>query len=430
MPVKRLWLLMLISTIVLTACASGGDDPDRTPLPTSTTAPTRPAAEGPDGSEILPLPPPPAYRTASAVISQENVPQAEYIGRLDPPGEPSSIFAYTFSPDGTQLAALDSNLMMMWDLITGERVFDAPRQNMSYYYFSPDKDEVYGINLEGRVRAYETSNAEAQRTYTGHPQFNGAHVFDDDGGLLAMGGFDGTVRVWDTREDLSLVTIDAHPLSINVMAFSPDRRYLATGADDSRVRIWDWRARQQITEIDLAGSVLSALAFDPDNRRLAVATTENISLWTVIGVDEADFEFTLLTGEGGATDVMTFSDNGQYLVNGGGIISMNVWDAETGDLLALLPDVGGQRTSAAFHPTSNLLLTATLDGPVQLWNLDQINREAGTIAGGVLNVPSERIIDVDWSPDGFQMLFFDASGSVFVWGIPPETSADDETGDA
>jgi len=430
MAVKHISLLAALLALILTACASGGDNPDRTPLPTSTNAPTRPAVDGPDGIQQTPLPPPPPFRAASAYLTVENIPQSELLGRLDPPGEPSSIFAYTFSPDGTRLAALDNNQMMMWDLISGERVFTGPRQDMSYYYFSPDKDEIYGITLDGRVRTYETTNAEAQSTFTGHPRFNGAHAFDADTGLLAMGGNDGVVRVWNTQENISLITFDAHPRAINIMAFSPDRQYLATNADDNLVRIWDWRNGEQLTEIDLGGALLSALAFHPGNNRLAVATTQNISIWTVIGVAEADFEYTLLTGQGGATDVLVFSENGQYLINGGNIDAMNVWDGETGDLLVLLPGVGGQRISAAFHPDSNLLLTAVLDGPAQLWNLDQIDRETGSIAGGTLNVPSTRIIDVDWTPDGFQMLFFDASGSVFVWGIPPEMMSNDTDEDA
>jgi len=429
MPAKRmlgqfaLWVGLLV---VLTACASGGDAPERTPLPTSTPAPTRPVVTGPDGIQMTAMPPPPAFREASAVLSVDTVASAQLIGRLDPPGEPSSIFAHTFSPDGTQLAALDSNRMMMWDLITGERIFDANRQDMAFYYFSPDKEEINGIDLSGLVRVYETRNAQALESYTGHPAFTGAHAFDDLGGLLALGGRDGTVKVWDTLERVSLLTFDAHSLSINVMAFSPDRRLLATGAEDGTIRIWDWRTRTQLGEIDLAGLSLVDLAFDPDNTRLAVATSENISLWAVTGVDEPDFEYTLLTGLGGTTDVLTFSPDGRFLVNGGNVPAMNVWDGDTGELLALLPNVGGDRVSATFAPESNLLLTAVLDGAVQLWNLDQIDREAGTIAGASLNVPSNRIIDVAWSPDAFQMFFFDASGPVFVWGVPPEALPADD----
>jgi len=63
-----------------------------------------------------------------------------------------------------------------------------------------------------------------------------------------------------------------------------------------------------------------------------------------------------------------------------------------------------------------MLLTSKFEGATVLWDMTQITDE--TVVRANLNPETERVVFVDWSPDGFAMLFFDASGVVYVWGLP------------
>jgi WD40 repeat protein len=128
------------------------------------------------------------------------------------------------------------------------------------------------------------------------------------------------------------------------------------------------------------------------------------------------FLFDLQTGRGGSSDVLMYSPDGQYLVNGGGIPDMMIWNAETGDFVALLPGVGADRTSATFSPDGDFLLASVLDGPTTLWDMRNIGDT--TVVRANLEVGTRRVLDVDWTDDGYVMLFFDAVGPIYVWGVP------------
>ena len=84
---KRLFLCYVL---LLAACAPGGENQ----------APTDP--------HNPPTVAPPEYVEAAQPVSHENAARLSYLGRLDQPGRASTIFAHTFSPDGTRLAALNN----------------------------------------------------------------------------------------------------------------------------------------------------------------------------------------------------------------------------------------------------------------------------------------------------------------------------------
>ena len=62
-----------------------------------------------------------------------------------------------------------------------------------------------------------------------------------------------------------------------------------------------------------------------------------------------------------------------------------------------------------------LLLTAVLNGKVSLWNLVQVT--ASTVNQANLDVGTQQILNVEWTDDSRLLMFFDASGPIYLWGI-------------
>ncbi|MBZ0290510.1 MAG: WD40 repeat domain-containing protein, partial [Anaerolineae bacterium] len=157
----------------------------------------------------------------------------------------------------------------------------------------------------------------------------------------------------------------------------------------------------------------SRLAFSPDGTQLAVGAETKIDIWD-IGTNRQ--VFSLATGPGGVTNVLEYSPDGQFIVNGGGVPSLTVWDAKTGQLVNTLPGVGGDSTSANFSPDGTLLATSLLGGGVTLWDVSKIRESVLTRAD--MDVRTNQILYADWSGDGHLLLLFDATGPIQVWGIP------------
>jgi WD40 repeat protein len=395
-------LSCVIPITVLAACAGSG-----APIPTQTPLQS--------GREAAPLQPPPPWIEPAAVITRDNVAEIQLLGRLDTTGRASTVFAYAFSPDATQLAALNNDQFLLWDVITGQLMANTARQGASFIFFAPDKSEIYTVDSDGIALIYDASIGRVKSDLRAHPDFNGAADFHHDKGWIVLGGVDGSVKVWDPLDRISLVTIDAHQREINWVLFSPDGDLLATSGEEGIVTVWNWREREEITTINNAGRVPVRGAFSPDGAHLALGMDSTIDVWSL---SDGERVRTLETGRGGSSDTLMYSPDGRYLINGGAIPDMLVWDAQSGELVARLPGIGGNRTSAVFSPDGDLLLVSVLDGPVTLWDMTSISDEA--VVRADLQVGTNRVLYVDWTDDGFLMLFFDALGPIYVWGIGPQ----------
>ena len=196
---------------------------------------------------------------------------------------------------------------------------------------------------------------------------------------------------------------------------SPDGTMVGVGGTNATIEIWDWRDRSLLSIFPANVPRIDRIVFSPDNARMAAATPE---VTLMFDMTTFDVTYALELGEGGTRDVLAFSPDGRYLITAGTTLDMLVWDVTDGARLASLPDLSGD-VSAAFSPDGGLLLTVKRGGAVSLWNMNSISESA--IGSAPLNVPSTRIFDLAWSPDGFVMLFFDEIGPLYVWGLSPES---------
>jgi WD40 repeat protein len=360
-----------------------------------------------------PTVPPPPWQESIETISLDNVQNIEYLGRLDAPGSPSTVFAYAVSPDSTRLAGLNNDQLLAWDLVSGNLIFATGRGDAVQIYYSPDKTEIYTLNNQGTVSAYDAENGVFQNSFVGQENYNGVAAFHEDG-LLALGSLSGNVKVWDTFERQSLVTFRAQQLQVTALAFSTDGSLLATGGDDPMVTVWNWRERQGVVSMDNVDTAPRRMMFSADGSQLAVATNTRIRLWRL---PDGILSHTLETGPGGVSEVLAYSPDGEYIVNGGGPPQLTLWDPHTGELLTQLPGIGGDRTSASFSPDGNLLVTSVLGGPVTLWDMTLIT--ATTLNRHDVAVGTDRILVATWTSDSRLLLMIDAQGPIYVWGIGP-----------
>ncbi len=379
-----------------------------------TSAAPTPALEAGPTANAAPINlPAPEYQEAAQRITTQNVNQIAYLGNLESPvGSQSSIFQYVFSPDGTRLAALSNEFSMTWDLIDGALLNNISRRTVMRLGFSPDKTELYGLTNEGVVLVF--SETGGQKTdFLALETFNGRNDVHAESGLLAVGGTDGTVRVWNPLERTSLVTLQAADSEIDRVFFSPDGKTLATIAQDYIIKIWDWQQRTVLQELWFGGDPFVQATFSPDGSQMAAATLQSLLLWDVAtGERQNNLEFQL----NGADHFLKYSPNGGLLVTAGGDADMVLWSPRNGNVVWRIPDAKGLRVSVAFSPDSTLMVTSVFEQNVTLWNLAGLTEES--IPRTTLAVPSARITDVAWSPDGFTLALFEATGSVFVWGVP------------
>ncbi|MBA3874567.1 MAG: WD40 repeat domain-containing protein [Anaerolineae bacterium] len=396
------FLFSVVVLVVLAACTPN------TPAVTPTAA-SAPGTFVPQQRNIATLPPP-AWVAVGQEIKLANVTNIAYLGRLDAQGSASStVFAYDFSPDGSRLVGLNNEQIIFWDLITGKLLFNTARQDAAQIYYGADKTEVYTVDSRGQIRVYATDSGQLVQTLQGQTAFNGSADYDANDGYLALGGLDGTVKVWDVKARQSLVTIQAQTQLVKGVAFSSDGSRLATIGDEKMVKVWDWQAKKLITQMS---ATAIKVVFSPGATQLAIGEDRQISLWSL---PDGKSLANLTTGPRAQSDTVLYSPDGQYIVNGGSIQALTVWDAKTGKLVNTLPGAGGDVNTAAFSHEGDLLVTSVLGGDVNLWDVSTMR--SVTMNRATLSVGSHQILYADWSPDGFILLLGDATGPLEIWGI-------------
>src|SRR5262249_42041442 len=146
------------------------------------------------------------------------------------------------------------------------------------------------------------------------------------------------------------------------------------------------------------------VAFSPDGSQLAVGEDQQITVWNVA---DGKLTTTLTTGPRAQSDTVLYSPDGQYIVNGGSIQALTVWDPKSGRLVNTLPGAGGDENAVAFSHEGDLLVTSVLGGDVSLWDVSTMR--AAKLNRATLNVGTRQILYADWSPDGFILLLVDAT---------------------
>ncbi|MCU0498156.1 MAG: hypothetical protein MUF87_12460 [Anaerolineae bacterium] len=367
-----------------------------------------------------PLPPAPAWREPSTAINLSNITQLTQLGRIEAPSStPSTIFAFALSPNSTRLAALNNTDVISWDLITGQGVFFTERREETTIYYSPDKDEIYTIGgPPALINILNTEDGTYETTLIAHPDYNGITAYHADTGLIALAGVNGEIKVWDMFERVSRATLigQANTL-ITDLEFSSDGATLAVIYADASIQLWDWATRTLSLTLEAIVPeqrvVLDQARFSPDGDYIAVSAFPYVVVWELT---TGRLRYFLEIMDGGADAVFFFIPNTSYLITIGSAKDGAIWDLRTGQIAAVLPDIGGDDVDASLSPDGTMLFTSTYETGVNLWNLS--NLANGTITRSAQEFGNPNILNLHWTGDGLVVLMFDARGPIEIWGIP------------
>ena len=181
-----------------------------------------------------------------------------------------------------------------------------------------------------------------------------------------MARSNGKALIWNTATGENLLTLSGIVGEPCDLTMSPDNAILLVVTCDSQLQLWGSlpeHSREWLTvPLDLGSN---AVALSPDGTRLAVAGENN-----TVQIRDADLGQLQLTLTGHTDYVygMAFSPDGTRLVTASWDHTAKVWDAVTGKELLTLVGHIAELNQVAFNPDGKQIATIGYDNTARLWD--------------------------------------------------------------
>ncbi len=147
--------------------------------------------------------------------------------------------------------------------------------NVQAIAMSPDASTLISGNWDPRIKVWNLTNGQLQRTLTGHTHMVGALAISPNGKILASGSYDETIKLWDldtgeVRHTLETYYQEARK-QIACLVFSPDGQILYSGSLGGSTYYWDANTGKMLGNIGIISLGSQLLAMSADGRTLAGA---------------------------------------------------------------------------------------------------------------------------------------------------------------
>ncbi len=323
------------------------------------------------------------------------------------------VIKLSFSSDGARLASASSsfgvrdadrtvehNTVQIWDVASGENLLTIPPDGTGYYRdveFSPD-DSLFAATtwssaLGGTARVYDAQTGDELYRLYAHRDTLSNIEFSPDGELLATASNDATIKFWDFDKGVLVTSYVDFPYRVQDFEFSPDGEYILIGMGESET--------SGRPNPDDAPADSSAFLWDLRNR-MQTHQYEGNTNWTW------------------AADI---SDDGSMIASGAGPLftppdpadldaTVRVWDAESGEQLAVLEGHTNTVDSVRFEPDGIHILSAGWDGTIRRWDW------ASGQEVQQYDIPdTPRVYMIELLPNGEQFVSGSHDGVIRLWDI-------------
>jgi len=209
------------------------------------------------------------------------------------------------------------------------------------------------------------------------------------------------LRVFNYNTMQRVKTIEAHNDYIRSIAVHPTQSYILTSSDDMSIKLWDWDKNWTSVLFEGHTHYVMQVVFNPkDPNMFASASLDRtVKVW---GLNSNAPYFTLEGHDKGVNCVDYLADGDKpYLVSGSDDFTAKVWDYQSKTCVATLTGHSGNVSAVRFHPELPLIVTASEDGTVRLWNSgtyrsEKIMNQAMDRAWTIAAIPGSNMLAVGY----------------------------------
>ncbi len=294
--------------------------------------------------------------------------------------QPPVVTALAFSPDGKMLA-VSGNREILLHTLDGSappRRLVGLSERLLSLAFSRDGSLLAASGGTparfGEIQLWDVASGKLRRSIvvTGDTVFGVS--LSPDGTRLAAGCTDNTVRIVDTASGKELSKMGAHENWVLGTVFGADGKRIVSVGRDRSAKLTDAASGAFQENVNLLRGELTAIARHPSKEIVVIGGDERVPYIYMMdrpkNMKIADDTTLLrkLPRQDGAIAALAWSPDGRRIAVAGAAPEVNVYDPETGAVVAHCKGHKAGIYTVAFSPDSAVVAAAGFDGMVRLYD--------------------------------------------------------------
>jgi|GEM_PF-6898595 len=330
-----------------------------------------------------------------------------------------SVEDFAFCFDSRTVAISTSNdKVNIWDIETGQlkKTLTGQKGFVTEIEFNSDCKRLLISSDDRTVRLWDVESGQLKKRITEHKRIllGGLFVkasFNPDGSTFITTSMDDSKpRLWEANGGELIKTMKVESTSVYSTgdvrghSFSPDGRIVATSSFDNVINLWNGHSGKVEASLNLECDAYH-FAFSPDGKLIATACRDGKSkIWDV---SKAALIKTLSIIERRATTVAFTSDSQVLAACHPDIDKCNLWNVQSGELIATVPADDGHETM--FSPDGKLFVTMDNKKKVRVWS---------TQNGNLISELTDARFPAVFSPDGKTLAAVGSDNrTVILWSV-------------
>ncbi len=338
-------------------------------------------------------------------------------------GHYAEVTSVTFSPDGRFAATGSSDkTVKLWETATGREIrsFLGHTHDLRTLAFNPDGSLLASIDRDYHLKIWEVPGSREIHdifipedrilSVVFHPEGNSFIAGTEDHHAIQFSLEDASEiqRFKPDTADIYMQKNFGYPTARSV-EISPDGRTLLTGSNNYTAFLFDLRTAKQIRKFKSDRTSCTSCSinvhFSPSGEEIVTGNMDSVFIWSTADASV----LRKMEGRSSRWGASSFSFDGKYIAStlfG----DCHVWNASTGEEVTVLEGHLKNVTDVQFHPSKNMVITASEDRTAKIWNLPS-GKEKISLQG-YLNDVDEKILndgymywvafmnEIKLSPDG------------------------------
>ncbi|XP_061371105.1 coatomer subunit beta'-3-like [Gastrolobium bilobum] len=216
---------------------------------------------------------------------------------------------------------------------------------------------------------YQTKTEEKSFTFTDYPVRSAKFIARENWVVAASD--DKYIRIYSYDEARKMGAFKEHNDFIRSLAVHPSLPYVVSASDDKALKLWTWRdCWAWCKTVEGHSHYVMQVAFNPKDRATTFASASYDGTLNIWDVYNSTPKFTLYGHLQGVSCVDYFISNDKlYLLSGSDDYTAKVWDYHSRNYVQTLEGHGKSVTAVCGHPELPIIITASLDTTVKIWDV-------------------------------------------------------------